>query len=339
MAADPASVRNQGLSRRGFIQITAVAGGVLLGGKVLIDLLDKSLVEVRETRLLMGTVINLAVLADSHASGAAAVETTFTELERQAKIFNHRDPVSPLAVLNRDGRLSRPPQELVEVLSQSVQISEVSGGAFDVTVKPLVDLYRQSQPELPSTDMIDNILGLVDYAQIAISGEEISFSQPGMGITLDGIAKGYIVDAGTAVLRRLGFENVYVEAGGDLMVSGHREEDIPWKIGIQSPREYRSNLMARINLSNRGMATSGDYQQYFSADMRFHHIIDPRLGFSSPELASVTVLSENAMRSDALATAVMVMGVEMGLSLLGNLPGVEGYLVTKSLVEHRTAGI
>lgn len=329
---------NEKLSRRDFIKITAVAGSVLVGGKLLFDLTKDEFVTVSETRLLMGTIINLAVVAESKAAGEAAVALTFAELERQVGIFTHREPESPVAILNSTGKLANPPQELVEVLSQAVEISGMTGGAFDVTIKPLVDLYQQSQPDLPSADAVDSALSLVDYTKMNVSSEEVSFSQPGMAVTLDGIAKGYIVDAGTAVLKNLGFENVYVEAGGDLMASGKKEGDAPWKIGIQSPRQEQSGLLAQINVSDQAVATSGDYFRFFSADMRHHHIIDPRVGFSAPELASVTILSENAMQSDALATAVMVLGVDAGLAILERLDGVEGYLVTKAGQPVKTAG-
>ena len=224
------------------------------------------------------------------------------------------------------------------MLAEANRISNFTNGAFDVTVKPLVDLYQDGQPDLPDADAVEAALGLVDYTKMTVTSDEISFCQPGMAVTLDGIAKGYIVEAGTAVLRRLGFANVFVEAGGDLMACGNKEGDAPWKIGIQSPRQEQPGLLAQINLSDQAAATSGDYFQYFSADLRNHHIIDPRVGASSPELASATILSANAMVSDALATAVMVLGVDAGFALLDSLDGVEGYLVSKSLDEYRTAG-
>jgi thiamine biosynthesis lipoprotein len=330
--------KNKKLSRRDFIKITAVAGTVLAGGKLLFDLTNDEFVTVSETRLLMGTIINLAVVAESKAAGEATIDATFTELERQVAIFTHRNPESPVAILNSTGKQAKPPQELVEVLTQAIEISQITNGAFDVTVKPLVDLYQQSQPNLPSAGSVESALSLVDYTQLAVSSEEISLGKPGMAITLDGIAKGYIVDVGTAVLKKLGFKNVYIEAGGDLMASGKKDSGSPWKIGIQSPRQEQPGLMAQINISDQAVATSGDYFQYFSADRLNHHIIDPRVGFSSAELASVTILSQNAMQSDALATAVMVLGVDTGLSLLERLSDVEGYLVTKANQPIKTPG-
>jgi thiamine biosynthesis lipoprotein len=324
------SFKSPGISRRDFIKITAVAGSALLGGKLILDLLDEPYI-LEETRVLMGTIINLAVVAESRAAGEAAIEATFAELERQVAIFNHRDPDSPISTLNCTGKLAKPPRELVDVLTQAMLVSEMTKGAFDVTVKPLVDLYQQSQPDLPGAEAIEAVLNLVDYSQMKVSIDEIITNQSGMAITLDGIAKGYIVDAGTAVLKKLGFENVYVEAGGDLMASGKKNGDTPWMIGIRSHRETQPGLLAHLYVSDQAVATSGDYFQYFSADMGHHHIIDPRVGFSDSELASVTILSTTAMHADALATAVMVMGKDKGLELANSIPEIKAYLVTKEL--------
>jgi thiamine biosynthesis lipoprotein len=327
------------LSRRDFIKITAVAGGALVGGKLLLDLFEEQrFITLKETRVLMGTIINLAVVANSKPDAEYTIEATFAELERQIGIFDHRLPGSPMARLNQKGKLINPPAELVEVLEQAISISKMTDGAFDVTVKPLMDLYQLSQPNLPGADTVETALALVDYTRLSVSSEEISFSQTGMAVTLDGIAKGYIVDAGTSVLTRLGFENVYVEAGGDLMASGKKGDDAPWQIGIQSPRKETPGLLTQINVSNQAVATSGDYFQYYSADMLNHHIIDPRLGVSSAELASVTILSESAMYSDALATALMVLGTDKGLRFIESIPNVDAFLITKNLEVVATSG-
>ena len=110
-----------------------------------------------------------------------------------------------------------------------------------------------------------------------------------------------------AVLKQHGFVNVLVEAGGDLMAAGMKDEKRPWRIGVQSPRPDADMAQMRFSLSNRAAATSGDYMQAFTSDLRQHHIIDPRTGYSAPDLASVTVTAPTAMLADGLATAVMVL--------------------------------
>lgn len=326
------------ISRRDFIKITAMAGSALLGGKMLLDLLDEGYITVKETRVLMGTIINLAVVAESKPAGEQAVAAAFAEFERLVAIFNHRNPVSPVAVLNRAGILDKPPAELVEVLDQAVEISRRSGGAFDVTVKPLLDLYQHTRPNLPDSQAVSQTLSFIGCEKMDISPERISFNGSGMSLTLDGIAKGYIVDNGTAKLKCLGYTNVFVEAGGDLMASGSKAAATPWRVGVQSPRAGKANILAKFDVTDQAVATSGDYMQFFTPDMKHHHILDPRIGLSPTELASVTVFSKSAMHSDALATAVMVLGGNAGMALIEASPDVEGLLITKDLKQIQSSG-
>ena len=321
----------QKISRRDFIKITAVLGGSLVGGKMLVDVMGEQAVTVSETRILMGTIINLAVVAESKSQGEHAVAATFAELERQIAIFTHRIGESPVAVLNASGVLTDPPAELVEVLRLANAISIKTGGAFDVTVKPLIDLYQQAQPDLPAADAVRAALALVDYKNLLVSDDEVAFALPGMAITLDGIAKGYIVDAGVAQLRKLGFENVFVEAGGDLMASGQKAAQTPWKVGVQSPRQSQEGIIASFGVNDQAVATSGDYMNYFSADLGSHHILNPHSGFSSPYLSSATIVAPTCAQADALATALMVMEQRAAIEVVDGMSDVEAVLVTKEL--------
>jgi thiamine biosynthesis lipoprotein len=152
-----------------------------------------------------------------------------------------------------------------------------------------------------------------------------------MGVTLDGIAKGYIVDQGLMTLRQWGFSNTLVEAGGDLAATGVRAPGIPWRIGIQAARERGAEIVRSFSVTDQAVATSGDYLQAYSADLGLHHILDPQKGISSPELASATVIADSGAVADALATALMVMGSQRGLALIESLPSCEAYLVGKDL--------
>ncbi len=179
---------------------------------------------------------------------------------------------------------------------------------------------------------------MVDYRKIQIKESVVRFEQPGMSITLDGIAKGFIVDEGVAELQNFGFTNVMVEAGGDLMALGEKAIHAPWKIGLQAPRAEMGNLLTTLNVENQALATSGDYLQAFSSDFANHHIIDPRNGHSSPELASISVLAPTVMMADALATSVMVIG-KSGLDLIEQMAGYEAIAVTKHAEILRTSGL
>jgi len=287
------------------------------------------LAEVSVSRMLMGTVVNLTVVGEDEGAAKTAVTATLDRMSQLEAILSRHQATSQLSLLNQNGNLSQPDAALVAVLNQAQTISAQSNGAFDVTVKPLVDLYQdyQTRNELPSETAVLATLPLVNYQNLVVSSNRISFSQPTMAITVDGIGKGYIVDEGTAVLREHGFNNILVEAGGDLLASGQKAPDTSWQIGIQSPREKQ--LLAKFGVENKAVATSGDYLQAYSMDLRHHHILNPRTGYSAPELASATVVASSAMMADGLATAVMAMPPQEALPLLEQTTAVEGYLITK----------
>jgi thiamine biosynthesis lipoprotein len=324
------------LSRRQFLKISAVAGAVLAGGRLLQRSTTHALPTLRETRTLMGTVVNLALVCDDADEGNAAIAATFAKMERLIALFDHRLPHGPLGRLNRDGYLAPAPRELVDLLTTAVAYGDLSDGAFDVTVKPLLDALRQGTPSTAP----------VAYKSITLTEDTITLATPGMAITLDGIGKGRVVDGATAVLRARGYDNVLVEAGGDLVARGRRAGDLPWRVGIAHPRPATAAtpLLTTLAISECAVATSGDYTHSFTQDHGEHHIIDPRQGAprngrSPAELAAVTILAPTATAADALGTAVLVLGVDAGLTLLQDLPGVAGLLVTKEMVVHRTANM
>lgn len=330
------------LNRRDFIKITAITGGALAGGKLLRAFHSEDTFTANETCLLMGTVVNLTIVGTDKSTTQSAIADCFGRMERLEQVMSRFISTSQLSQLNRSGKLSNADPALLEVVSHALQISELTQGAFDISIKPLVDLYQENQQNemsLPSDEAIADSLARVDYQRVLVDGHLITFKHPGMAITLDGIAKGYIVDMGVDILRAHGFTNVLVEAGGDMMGAGSKAEQSPWKIGVQSPRESVGKLMASFTIQEQAMATSGDYMQSFSKDLSHHHILDPRTGYSSPELASASVIAPTAMLADGLATAIMVMGSEEGLGLIESLSGIEAYLVAKDLDTYKTSGL
>jgi thiamine biosynthesis lipoprotein len=275
----------------------------------------------------------LTVVSDDQGQANQALHSTFAEMERQVVLFDHRNPRSPLYSLNQNGRLPEPPAELVRVFQRAYEIALLSNGAFDITVKPLVDARKAGQA------IDESLLSLVDYRAVGTTSGEIRFSKPGMQATLDGIAKGTVVDGGVAALKAAGCPNVLVEAGGDLYVSGRPSSNDGWQIGITHPRPTQvSGYVAAFTLRSGSSATSGDYYQPLTADLEQHHIVDPRRGVSPAELASATVLAPDATTADALATAVMVLGTRDGLALANAMDGVEALIVTKKLEVRQTAG-
>lgn len=321
------------LHRRQFLQITAAVGAVALAGGMLTPALTPAATTVQVAQTLMGTRVHLTVSAPERQSAQRAITTTLAAMTRLITFFDHRQPASPLATLNRNGALDDAPPELLDLLQRAITFGELTGGAFDVTVKPLLDA-RQAGAD-PTA-----LRHLVDFHQITLTGQQVRLRIPGAAITLDGIAKGRVIDGGIEALHHLGFDHILVEAGGDLRALGARADSAPWRVGLAHPRQAaQGGLLSVLPISAQAVATSGDYMNSFTTDYSQHHILDPRSGHSPVELASATVLAATAMDADALGTALMVLGSTAGLALAERLPGVEALVVTKDLRMLKTSGM
>ena len=318
-------------NRRDMLKITAVSGALLMGGKLVGSRFLSRPQSIHETRTLMGTVINLALVTDDKQAGQAVIAATFAEMERLITLFDHRQPEAQLAVLNHAGKLIQPAPELVEIMNLALEYGRLTDGAFDISVKPVIDDLKNGGSGRAAAY-------LVDYRQVTVEKDRITL-QPGMAVTLDGIAKGRVVDGATAVLEANGFTNVLVEAGGDLWGQGLRLDGTPWRVGVANPRPTADTaVLAIFPITAQAAATSGDYQNSFSPDFGLHHLVNPATAVSPPELASVTVLAPSATDADALSTALMVMGPAAGAALAERLPHVEALLVAKDLQIVRTNG-
>lgn len=321
------------LNRRDFLKITAIAGLSIGAGTSILEALKlwNAPVRIEETHYLMGTIVNFSVITPDQELGREAVRKTVKEMEKLISFFDYRAYGTALRKLNQDGFLDDAPLDLLEVLEYSLSLGNLSNGAFDVTVLPLLQAYKMGLPN------IDHLKKLVDYKKVVIEGNQVRFNSPGMAITLDGIAKGKIVDQATAILKTMGFENVLVEAGGDLMAIAADPSIPDWQIAVNNPRPTEGNqLLAVFPVQNQAVTTSGDYLNYFTADYSRHHIIDPHTAQSPIELASATVIAASAMEADALSTTLMVMGAQKGLEFIRQIPGTHAFLVTRDLKIYKT---
>lgn len=312
------------LSRRDFLKITAIAGAAIGMGATVRSLLQaKGFHIVSEIHQLMGTIVNFVVLAEDENAARDAIQKTVNEMQRLIRMYDYRQADSPLWELNAKGITHQAPPELIATIQQSLHYSVLSQGAFDVTVKPVIDALRENRPGW------QKLVELVDYSKLSVTEDTVALSRSGMSVTLDGIAKGIVVDGGVAVLRQLGFEEVLVEAGGDMMAKGSPNGE-PWRVGIAHPRK-QGNYIATVSVQNQAIATSGDYMNRFSDDYSTYHIIDPRTGRSPSTLASATVIAPSVAEADALSTTLMVLGVEAGLALIERLSDTAALMVSKDL--------
>ena len=328
-----------GFSRRRLLQLAAAGGAVgILGYFGLRP--SNQLRAVRHTQPMMGTIVNLVVCGEDEDYCREGIESCIERMEGLSQMMSTYIPDSPISELNRYGSLENAPQELIEVFKLALELAALTDGAFDPTVLPLVGLFKEVREtgKLPDEQKVKEILQVVDYRHIVVEDRMVKYSKPGVTATLDAVAKGYIVDEGIKVLLAMNLTNAFVEAGGDLMVVGRRYDGKPWKIGIRNPRSDDLKKMTTIEMSDRAIATSGDYMQYFTDDKKIHHIIDPRTGFSPVRTASSSIIASTVAWADGLATAAMVLDPEQSIALIETLPDCEGYLIDKDLNRYQTKG-
>lgn len=229
---------------------------------------------------------------------------------------------SELSLLNQNASTDWIPvsPELHEVLKEAYKISELSGGVFDVTVGPLVNLWGFGPEEMslsqPDDTVIKDKLNHIGYHRLKFKDEGLFVKKniPNLYVDLSAIAKGYGVDQVGLLLERLGIMDYMVEIGGEIRVKGKNNQGQPWRIAVEKPTIEKRAIEKILAITDTGMATSGDYRNYFEVDgLRFSHTIDPRTGRPiNHKLASVTILSDTSMEADALATSIMVLGPDEG---------------------------
>ncbi len=324
-------------SRRRFLMGTAGACAALGAGAWSLESARRGEL-YRRTSHALGSAVTLTVWHRDRSVAEAALEAAFQELELVERVMSLYSPDSQLCRLNRDALLQPPHPHLVTVLEFAAGISKQTAGAFDVTVQPLWELYREAQKQgtLPEESAVRLARERVDWRRVQVAADRIELTGEGTAITLNGIAQGFAADAAMHVLRRCGVEHGLIDAG-EMSALGHKPDGECWQVGIQHPRQPDA-FVSLAKLQDRCLATSGDYQTWFSEDLVNHHLFDPHTGHSPRELASVSIAAPTAMAADALSTAVFVLGVERGMELLRQMPGTDALLVLRDGRSLTTAG-
>jgi thiamine biosynthesis lipoprotein len=309
------------LTRRRFIAISAAAGGLPL----LPIATPASAAPM--LRLWSGAALGCdATLQIHHPDPRIAdqlIAASLAEVERLERIMSVYRPDSALCHLNRDGVLDDPPFDLVRILSEGCRYSALSGGAFDVTVQPLWNLYAEhfsrpdASPDGPTADAIAATVARVGEHNLEIEPGRLRFIRPGMGITLNGIGQGYITDRIVELLRAGGVEHALVNMGKTRAIGGHPDGG-PWSVGLEDPRSP-GTFNERIPLEDRALATAGGYGTLFDEAGRFNHIFEPWSGRTSWRWLAVSVEAATATESNALSNAFAVMPAEAAAPLVRKL--------------------
>jgi thiamine biosynthesis lipoprotein len=291
---------------------------------------------VERARLSMGSELRLTVWTTSGEKAAVdAFEAVFGEFDRLEALMSVWKPGSDVERVNAAAGLHPVPvsPEVIEVLEDARQISDWTGGKFDVTFGALSGLWKFDHDQdnhIPSPRDVAAKLPLVDYRALDLDrGAGTAYlRRKGMRVHLGGIGKGYAIDRGAAILRSRGFRDFMIQAGGDLYVAGKRG-DRPWRVAVRDPRGAADRSFAALDLTDGTFSTSGDYERFFmDHGRRYHHILDPDLGEPARASRSVTIVATRAVVADGLSTGVFIMGGRAGMDLIERLPAVEGVIVT-----------
>jgi thiamine biosynthesis lipoprotein len=290
---------------------------------------------VDEARLAMGSELTLTAWTADEERARAAFQAVFDEFDRLDRMMSVWKPESDIVRLNAAAGEHAVPvsPEIIEVLQLARQVSDWTGGKFDVTFGAISDLWKFDQDQdnqVPDPQLVRERLPLIDYRSLVVDehAHTAYLARKGMRAHLGGIGKGYAVERSVKILRDRGLHDFLIQAGGDLYAAGRRG-DRPWRVGINDPRGPGGQSFARIELTDSTFSTSGDYERFFIKDgIRYHHIIDPDTGLPARSCRSVTIAARSPALADALSTGVFLLGPRAGMELIERLPDVEGVIVT-----------
>jgi len=282
---------------------------------------------------IMGTRCAVELWTDDRAKGEAAVEQVFAEFRRFDAMMSTYKPGSEVSYVNAHAaehpvKISA---ELYDLTSKALYYSKLTHGTFDITYASVGYLYDYRKRVRPNEAAIDQHLPAIGYRHVHLDPEArtIFFDQPGVRIDFGGL-KGYEVDRGAEILKKLGFNHAMVNAGGDTRFIGDRLGK-PWIVGIADPDDphNRNKQALRMPITDQAVSTSGDYERFFDeGGVRYHHILDPKTGKSPHLVRSVTIIGPTATRTDALTKSVFVMGAMQGIRFIDTLNDVDCIAIT-----------
>jgi len=297
----------------------------------------------KESRMLMDTFCTITVVSPSEKKAKEAIEAGFDEIKKLDKFLNNFEPGSEISTVSKSAGIKpvRVSKETLDLMEKTIGISNITDGAFDPTIAPVLKLWkfsgRPANPSMPAHDALEDALKLVAYKKIRINSttSEIYLEEKGMELDLGGIAKGYAADKAAEAIKAKDIKAALVAIAGDIRGYGLSTSGKAWKVGIQDPRPENpdpekpwEDIFASLYLKDSAISTAGDYQRFFVKDgKRYHHIIDPATGYPSESgLISVSVVAPEGYIADGTDTAILILGAEKGMKLL-NSKGLDGILV------------
>lgn len=282
------------------------------------------------TDTLFDTVISVQILDSVDEEVLKGCETLCKKYDA---MFSRTNEDSEISRINSAGGVPvEVSDETVKLIKKGIYYSELSGGAFDITIAPVVNLwdFQAEDPVPPSPEDAAAAAGHVNYKNIVISDNKVSLSDPEAGIDLGAIAKGYIADRLKDYLEKQGVKHALINLGGNVLALGTKLDGSDYNIGIQKPFDESGNPVTSVRISDQSVVTSGIYQRYFKKDGTiYHHILDPATGYPCKNnLYSVTIITDSSLTADALSTTCFLLGYDRGMKLIDQLDNVDAVFIT-----------
>lgn len=330
-----------GINRRSFLKAAGLAG--LAAGLPVVSpaiglaSLTKDLKVAQETRMMMGTLVSVTVLDPSGQRAVDAMQAAFQRMAAVAPLYDRHQASGLVYQLNREGVLKGVPPELAALMDMCDQVKGATGGAFDPSVAPVIDATKaafQANGQPPTRRELKDALAAL--GGVSRQGDVIRLTKEGAALTLDGVAKGLVVDQGLAAVRSKGVGHALINAGGDVGALGDRGGS-PWRVAVADPTEPTRPKL-ELALADGAVATSGDYEVYYDRERLYHHIVNPATGRSPHGDVSTSVRAPSAALADALATACFVMDPSQATRFLASRSGLEGFIYTRHGQRYMTRG-
>jgi len=302
-------------------------------------------VTVRKVLKLMGTRFEITVVAPSEELGYININEAIGEIARIEKMISSWDPNSETSLINSNAGIQpvKVSAELFRLIDRSKKISEMTNGAFDISYAAMDDLWKfdGSMRQLPSENRIKASLAKIGYQNILLDAEAqtVFLKEKGMRIGFGAIGKGYAADKTKELLVSKGVQGGIINASGDLTTWGTKATGGNWMVGIANPLSTE-RVFSWLPIIESSMATTGSYEKFVEfGGKRYSHIIDPRTGYPTAGVNSVSIFSKSAELSDALATAVYIMGRDSGIHLINQMEGTEVVVIDSENKIHKSSGI
>lgn len=300
--------------------------------------------EVTKSGYVLGTLINLKAYGKKAEMAIAESIERLNNIDDKMSAFKENSEISRINFMAGVSAESVSDDTYL-VVEKAIEYSKILEGTFDPTIRPLVKLWSigNKGEKIPDEAEIQATIKLVDYKDVLLdeSSSSIMLKHKKQALDIGGIAKGFAADEVRNIFLKHNIKSALIDLGGNIFALGKKQDNTPWRVGIQNPFEPRGEFIGILNVINKSIVTSGNYERYFIKDeKRFHHIIDPKTGYpSESKIISATIISDNSIDGDGLSTGVYIIGVEKALRIIEEIKGIDAILVTEDKNVYMTSGI